>query len=134
MIIKFKASEWGLITSRIRKHLEEGASYILDLKKAKKKRSAPQNAYYWGVIVLVISDHTGYTSQEAHQELAGMFLSYTHENGKRFVKSTTELNTFEFEQYAEKCRRWAATELDITIPLPNEITEETWMQLQNIES
>ncbi len=134
MIFKFKASEVEGACSKIRRYMEEGTAYILEIKKAKNKRSLRQNSYYWGVVVALVSDHTGYTTHEAHQELASMFLSYTHENGKRFVKSTTELNTLEFEQYTEKCRRWAATELDITIPLPNEITEETWMQLQNIES
>lgn len=134
MIFKFTASEVEGACSKIRRHVEEGVAYILEIKRARKKRSLPQNRYYWGVVVEIVAEHTGYNPYEAHQELAEMFLSYTHENGKRFVRSTTELNTLEFEKYTEKCRIWAATELQVPIPLPNEITEETWMQIQNIES
>lgn len=134
MVIRFRSSDLDSVCSKIRQHVIEGAAYILDIKKAKNKRSLNQNRYYWSVVVGLVAEHTGYTSQEAHQELAAMFLSYTHENGKRFVKSTTELNTLEFEKYLDKIRIWAATDLGKTIPLPNEITEEVWMQIQNLES
>jgi hypothetical protein len=132
MLFKFKASEVEGACSKIRRYLKEGAAYILEIKEAKNKRSLQQNKYYWGVVVEIVAEHTGYNPHEAHQELAEMFLSYTHENGKRFVESTTELNTLEFEKYTEKCRIWAASELQVTIPLPNEITEESWMQIQNM--
>jgi hypothetical protein len=133
MVYKFRASEWDSIIPRVKRQLKEGASYILEIKRAKDKRSLNQNKYYWGIVVGLISKTTGYSPNEAHQELARMFLEY-EKSGKHFIKSTTELNTGEAEQYFEKCRLWAWHELEIKIPLPNEITEEVYMQLQNIYS
>jgi hypothetical protein len=105
--------------------------FVVEVLRSKKTRSLNQNKYYWGVVVKILSMHTGYTSDETHQELARMFLSY--QNGKkRFVKSTAKLNTFEFEQYTEKCRQWAWQEMNVHIPLPNEVTEEIYMTLNNI--
>lgn len=88
-------------------------------EKEKKNRSIQQNKYYHGVVCKLVAGYTGYTPDESHQEMAKLFLSY-EKNGKRFVKSTTKLKTVEFEEYMESCRRFAAMELQIYIPLPNE--------------
>lgn len=40
--------------------------------------------------------------------------------GELFVQSTTGLNTKEFEDYLAKVRRFAATDLNIFVPLPGE--------------
>lgn len=88
-------------------------------EKEKKTRSLKQNKYYHGVVCKLISEHTGYTSDEVHQLLAEQFISY-EKNGKQFVKSTTKLKTAEFEEYLESCRRFGAMELQVYIPLPNE--------------
>jgi hypothetical protein len=106
--------------------------YIMKLTKANRKRSLSQNAYYWGVVIKIIADHSGYTSHEVHQWLAGEFLSY-QKAGRLFAKSTTELDTMEFERYLERCRIWAQTEQDLRIPLPNEVTDEMYDQLENIQ-
>jgi len=87
--------------------------------KPKKNRSNQQNRYYFGVVCKLSGQHCGYEQEEMHQEYAKMFLSY-EKNGKTFVKSTTKLKTAEFEGYMEKCRRWAAMELQVYIPFPNE--------------
>ena len=88
-------------------------------KKRKQIRSLQQNAYYHSVICKLISDHTGYEHEEMHQILAEMFLSY-EKDGRSFTRSTTKLKTAEFEDYLERCRRWAAMELQVYCPLPNE--------------
>jgi len=88
-------------------------------EKPKKNRSNQQNRYYWGVICKLVADHTGYTPDEIHQILAHEFISY-EKDGKVFTMSTTKLKTSEFEAYLEDCRRWAATTLQVYIPLPNE--------------
>lgn len=87
--------------------------------KPKKSRSNQQNRYYWGVVCKLVSDHTGYMPEEVHQIMAEKFLSY-EKDGRVFTRSTTKLKTAEFEDYMEKCRRWAAMELQVYIPLPNE--------------
>ena len=88
-------------------------------EKERLTRSIQQNKYYWKVICNLVSDHTGFTPEESHQEMGKLFLSY-EKNGKVFVKSTTKLKTVEFEDYMEQCRRWSAMELQIYIPLPSE--------------
>jgi len=68
---------------------------------------------------LGISKDTGYTDKEVHALMGKEFLSYEH-LGEIFIKSTTELNTKEMEEYLENVRRFASMELSIFVPLPNE--------------
>lgn len=132
MIFKFRSDTMEPVFRKITDHVKgKDDWFVIDLKESKKKRSLMQNAYYWGVVLKILSDHTGYNSDETHQEMAKMFLSYENA-GKTFVKSTTRLHTGEFEQYLEKIRQWAQVEMLVRIPLPNEITEELYMTLENL--
>lgn len=131
MTIKFNTSEIESAARRMIQYVKPGNSYILQINRAKAKRSLNQNKYYWGVIVRLFSQATGYTSNEAHQTLAGYFLKYQKDK-KWFVKSTTELDTKEFEGYAEQCRVFMWQELNVHVPLPNDLTEEFIVQMENI--
>ncbi len=135
---KFSTSELSSIFKQIEKYCKPGNSYVLELSKSKSKRSLSQNKYYWGVVITIFSQASGYTSNEAHQYLAGLHLSYIKEREDQpsltFVKSTTELNTLEFEQYLEQCRLFMWHELNIKVPLPNEIDEDFLIQMSNIYS
>ena len=88
-------------------------------EKPKRSRSNQQNRYYWGVVVKIMADHTGYLPEEMHQIMAEKYLSYK-KKGRIFIQSTTKLRTSEFETYMEACRRFAAMELQCFVPLPNE--------------
>jgi hypothetical protein len=93
---------------------------VMVLKTPKKPRSLNQNDYYWAVVVQMIADETGFTPDEAHEAIKWLFLR--KQLGNIFtVRSTSILNTIEFENYVEQVRIWAQTELNIKIPLPNEI-------------
>ncbi|OPY83165.1 MAG: hypothetical protein A4E71_02920 [Smithella sp. PtaU1.Bin162] len=101
-----------------------GKRVELTLKEEKSQRSLNQNNYYWGVVLKVLSEHTGYDPDDMHEICRYMFLKSFKTVGnfdREYVKSTTELNTAEFEEYLEKIRRWAAVELNCYTPLPNEI-------------
>lgn len=37
-------------------------------------RSGQQNRWYWGVIVQLLADHTGYTADEIHEVLKAKFI------------------------------------------------------------
>ena len=107
------------------KSLREGKYYI-SVQKYRKKRSNEQNRYYWGVIIKMLCQELGYEhweSEQVHKELGQMFYL---EEGKfnKYVRSTTEYTTAEFEIKMELIRRWALDFHNINIPLPNEIPEE----------
>lgn len=97
--------------------------YQVDINPWKKMRSHRQNRYMWGVVYKLIADHTGYSADEIHQLMKEMFLQYDR-NGHIFLKSTRKLSTKDFEQYLEDIRRFAATDLGIHIPEPN---QEDWI-------
>ena len=69
-----------------------------------KIRSTPENRYYWGVPIKILSDELGYTRSEIHEVLKAMFLSdvihlKTKDKIKEvtIVKSTADLKTVENE-------------------------------------
>jgi hypothetical protein len=98
---------------------KEGTVLEVMVRKARKPRTLPQNRYYWGVIVEMLANHTGYTKEEMHDALKTEFLSFTdHETGLTITRSTTELSTIEFRDYCDGIQRWAADKLGFVIPDP----------------
>lgn len=99
----------------------------IHIKVDRETRSGQQNRYYWGVVIKMLSEYTGFDPNEMHEDLARRFLSYfkvipTGEE-RTLTRKTSELDTKEFEDYLEQCRRLAAEHFDIIIPLPNEVLE-----------
>lgn len=95
----------------------------LEGKRYNRNRSNHQNAYYWGVVLRILSEHTGHSSDELHEYCKSKFNpKHIEINGQIELigKTTQEMSTIEFEDYLEKVRIWAATELGVSIPLPNE--------------
>lgn len=72
----------------------------------------------------MIADFTGHDTEEVHEYCKMKFLprhSVTIANEECQVsKSTTRLTTDEIEEYLNRVRVFAANELSLTIPLPNE--------------
>lgn len=99
----------------------------IEIKVERNQRSANQCRYYFGVVIKLLSEHTGFTSEEMHETLKRKFLKYNKvlPNNERVevTQSTTDLDTKEFEDYMEDVRRFAIQELDVYIPEPNEIIE-----------
>ena len=96
------------------------------VSKHKKRRSGNQNRYYHSVVVRLISDETGYSTDEVHELLKMMFNSTIVNVGKneiKIAKSTASLTTTEFELYISKCIMWASQELSLIIPNPERIKE-----------
>jgi hypothetical protein len=109
----------------------EGKDIIIAIEKKKKKRSNPQNAYYFGVVIPMmkqgfynsLGEHVG--TDEIHTFLKNRFLfkEIVNENNAEIIKmpqSTTELTTIQFEEYLDKIREFGLEFLNITIPLPND--------------
>ena len=134
MTLKFKASELSGAMARINQYVKPDCSYVLDLHKAKTKRSLNQNKYYWGVIIPCIQNGLFETQGEwlthdaTHEFLKSNFnyKELVNESSGEIIKlpkSTTESDTFDFEEYLDKCRLFADEFLNIIIPMPNEQTE-----------
>lgn len=96
--------------------------------KRGKRRTDRQNKFYWGVVVKLISDYTGIEPNELHEFLKAQFAPRVEtkielQNGQSIVKllpiSTTKLFTKQFsDDYIEKIRTWAASDLNLVIPDP----------------
>lgn len=116
MTFNTKADEWKWI-----KHLEkmEGKPFVLELSAKKKYRSDNQNKYYWGVIIPIIQEYTGYTKDEVHDFLKVKFL--TDKSGKiPRIKSTSDLSTIEFERYWIAIAQYFGQEHGVEIPFPED--------------
>lgn len=104
-----------------RRHLAslEGKKIQVIVRKYKTTRSNDQNRYYWGVIIKILGEEFGYMPEETHEALKWKFL---RKDGKlETVRSTTSLNTTEFEIFLERVRIWALTDFQVKIPLPNKV-------------
>ena len=103
------------------------SDYIVSVKKQRNTRSNMQNSYYWKCIVQGLAEELGYFPNEMHDALRAKFLSEyemisfnDNQIAINKIGSTTALNTKSFEEYTEKIRVWALTDLGIRLMLPNE--------------
>ncbi len=109
------------------KHWCDG-EVTLTIERKHAHRSLAQNAWYWGVVVHAISEHTGYTPEETHAALKTLFLpkqlALVNGNGEVINElviggSTTKLDRVAFGQYVEAIRIWAMETFDLDIPSPS---------------
>jgi len=88
------------------------------------RRSKDQNAYYFGVVLKLLAEHTGYTVEEMHEICKYKFLGYDLKEleGENIplINSSAKLSTVDFMGYIEEIRGWAASELSVNIPDPNQ--------------
>lgn len=94
----------------------------LVLRPERSQRSTQHNRYYWGVVVKMVSEELGYRPEEAHEALAHHLLPLGHDDARLpGRRSTSTLTVQEFADYVEACRQFAASELGLSIPEPNEV-------------
>ena len=103
--------------------------WTVEIKPYRKKRTLSQNALMWKWIETVanhVSQHTGYTKAEVHEHFKAMFLPPKRvEIGGKVSeqRTTTKLTTKEMAQYMDAIYRWAAGELGLVLPIPEELHE-----------
>jgi hypothetical protein len=119
----------NLIIDAIRSY--EGKSVSITFEKPKKKRSNPQNAFYYGVIIPIVQNclrDAGHiiTNEGAHDLIKLKFLKeviLTNEDTGEVVervKSTTELSTSQFMDFVAEIRIFTLEYFGVNIPEPNE--------------
>ena len=97
----------------------EGQRVTVEVKKFRKNRTDAQNRYWWGVVIDILSKHTGYEPEEMHNAIKIKFLP-VERAGLISGKSTKHLTTLEFVDLIERVQRWAAQDQNCYIPDPNE--------------
>lgn len=131
-----------------------GERFNLYICSKRKSRTLPQNRYYWGVVLHTISQDTGIDVEDLHEyfkhkytmrtqfyisqdlmevtadgvisKARGEIMGGLHE----VSMSTKSMNTKEFGEYIDKIIRWAS-EQGMRIPQPNEIPEESLIEMIN---
>tara|TARA_B100001059_G_scaffold63820_2_gene59761 strand:- start:215 stop:616 length:402 start_codon:yes stop_codon:yes gene_type:complete len=101
----------------------EGKAIEVTMKEYQPNRSNPLNQYYWGVVIKLLSEYTGFNKDDTHELMKGLYLRTKKEvNGKLYdtVKSTTKINNKQMIIYIEKIKQFAAEELQVYIPDPHE--------------
>lgn len=95
---------------------QQDRPYLVKIESP-KKRSIDFNSYYWGVIIEYIHDYTGDDPLNIHEVLSKRFLRL----GKKVVRRSSNLNNTEFRIYTTQCRAWALEQLNIFIPIPENV-------------
>lgn len=97
-----------------------------------RKRSIPQNSYYWAVVVPLVRRglyDIGFdevqTNDDAHRLLKKQFIRKEFINKKtgevaRITGKSSGLSIPEFNEYIERICKWSAEYLDVVIPSPNQ--------------
>lgn len=137
-VLNGNIDDTGKLTLYQREKLEQwirqrpGRQIVLSIELRRKRRSNPQNAYYWGVVVPMVKDAINdfgneFDTEETHEFLKARFNSVEVEmkDGYYFdvPRSTTGLTTVDFMAYLDRIKLFGADILGIYIPDPNEQTE-----------
>lgn len=101
-----------------------GKKVEVRVKTLSPKRSLAANNYYWGAIVTLISEYTGYTKEEVHALLKARFASevqyIVNERTGEIIETTVPRQTrhmtkSEFARFVDQAEQLA---LDLCIRLP----------------
>jgi hypothetical protein len=101
---------------------------VLRLEQVLDARSVALNAFYWGVPIDIVSEETGMTPAEAHDEMKSLFLPHRVHAMRggaicwrcaRIIDgTTTRLSNQEEWRYIENIQHFGATVLGAFIPDP----------------
>lgn len=107
-----------------------GKEIVIEAKQYRKKRSNKQSEYRWAVVVpevmrVLKKDNPDITKKTVNQILKKVTGYYYHQvvvgdMWHDIFLETGKDETAMFEEWMEACRAWAAENLDLQIPLPNE--------------
>lgn len=103
----------------------EGRPIELSLGRLRHNRSLKANAYMWAIYRL-IAQETGNDEDTIHKTMKGMFLPLEDlvlPNGEtvKTLGSTRGLDTVAFGEFIERIKAFAAQELGIRVPEPDEL-------------
>jgi len=104
---------------------KNGTKLEITIRKQKTKRTNDQNAYYWGIVIPILSNFFGHDNPEdMHEDLKQKFnpIESKVKPGTMIGGTTTKLSTVEFfcdeTSYVERICRWASMDYGIYVPPP----------------
>ena len=106
------------------------------IKPFRAKRTIPQNSYYWGIVLKIISKETGYTSDELHEFFKRVYLKKEITIGGKIYEtsiSTKKLKTDQFSEYIEKIKGFVFLKLDLVIPEAGEYEPDGFIVDEDID-
>lgn len=120
---KDKATTWI-------RNLDPDIEWDVVVRRHKRKRSNPQNRYYWGVVIKILADETGNSANDLHDYLLGECFGWVEyqvmdKTRVRPARGTSDMTTEQFEAYCEWCRAFGAQQ-GYYIPHPNEVPIEAY--------
>jgi len=118
-VTNFTASLNSLIST-----LKNG-EYSLSIKKKTKQRTISQNKLLW-LWLNCIAQELGYTAQDMHDYFCTKYLS-KEVYGAIIVVGTKDLTTLQFKQFLDNIKIFAATELGITLPDPEDLYFQSFL-------
>lgn len=67
----------GTLKSNIGQYIKSlpDGSYFWQITKPKRTRSLAENKYYWGIVIKILSDYTGFDPDEMHEVIKYKFLA-----------------------------------------------------------
>lgn len=103
----------------------------IEVKELREKRTISQNAYLH-VCLTIFALETGYTLEEIKVVLKRDYGLYYEKNGKKFLKSTSKMDTKEMTDFIEYIRTKAGIE-GIYIPDADEY-KCNWVYFDNLRA
>ena len=71
----------------------EGKEVTVTIERKRRMRSNNQNKFYWGVVIPIIAELTGYDKDRAHDAMRLKFLRESEAGNIDTVRSTTSRET-----------------------------------------
>lgn len=108
-------------------------TYTITIKRASEKRSISQNDLMW-MWMQCISNETGTDKNDVYMYYCKKFLMKTVTIGERMERiytTSSKLNTLQMTEFLNRIQADAATELGITLPLPEDRFFECFYQQYN---
>lgn len=101
----------------------KNGTYTVKIERVKKRRTTDQNSLYW-MWLQCIADETGNTTDDLHEWFKRKLLvpRVVEIGGEKMeiAPSTTTLDTAQMTEYMNNVQAWAASELGITLPNPDD--------------
>ena len=102
-----------------------GAHVDIIIRKHSDKRTLPQNAYYFGIVLPILANFFGHDNiEDMHEEMKLEFnpVPSKLDPGKMIGGTTTTMSTIEFlsgeDSYVNRICKWAAMKYGVYIPPP----------------